>query len=92
MKILALRKDPSSVDHLSIHDSFSRFVTVHGTHEATVSNCVGMTIINSYISPWLIVNFDFNIFKLLNFKLIMDMVTGFSSKMVTRGLFFSIYF
>ena len=81
MKILALRKDPSSVDHLSIHDSFSRFVTVHGTHEATVSNCVGMTFINFYI-----------LFKFLHFKLIMDMVTGFSSKMVTRGLFFSIYF
>ena len=81
MKILDLRKDPSSVDHLSIHDSFSRFVTVHGTHEATVSNCVGMTFINFYI-----------LFKSLHFKLIMDMVTGFSSKMVTRGLFFSIHF
>ena len=34
-------RDPSSVDHLSIHNSFSRFVTIHGTHEATVSNCVG---------------------------------------------------
>ena len=28
------------MDHLSIHDSFSRFVTIHGTHEATVSNSV----------------------------------------------------
>ena len=34
-------QDPSFVDSLSIHDSFSRFVTVHGTHEAGVYNCVG---------------------------------------------------
>ena len=33
--------DPSEVDSLSIHDSFSRFVTIHGTHEATVKSVVG---------------------------------------------------
>ena len=33
--------DPSEVDSLSIHNSFSRFVTIHGTHEATVRNVVG---------------------------------------------------
>ena len=31
----------SFVDSISIHDSFSRFVTIHGTHEAGVYNCVG---------------------------------------------------
>ena len=34
-------EDPSSFESLSIHDCFSRFVTVHGTHEATVKNVVG---------------------------------------------------
>ena len=33
--------DSSGVEALSIHDSFSRFVTIHGTHEATVENVVG---------------------------------------------------
>ena len=33
--------DPSSIDSLSIHDAFSRWATIHGTHEATISNCVG---------------------------------------------------
>ena len=33
--------DPSSATHLSIHDAFSRFVTVHGTHEAVVTDNVG---------------------------------------------------
>ena len=33
--------DPSYVDSLSIHDCFSRFVTVHATHAATVKNVVG---------------------------------------------------
>ena len=33
--------DPSSVESLSIHDSYSRFVTVHGTHEAIVKDVVG---------------------------------------------------
>ena len=33
--------DPSSATHLSIHDAFSRFVTVHGTHEAIVTDNVG---------------------------------------------------
>lgn len=40
-----LISDPSSVDSLSIHNSFSRFVTVHGTHEAVVSNNVGYNCI-----------------------------------------------
>ena len=34
-------RDPSSVESVSIHDSFSRFVTVHATHEALVKNNVG---------------------------------------------------
>ncbi|CBY20187.1 unnamed protein product [Oikopleura dioica] len=34
-------QDPSSAISLSIHDCFSRFVTVHGTHEAIVQNNVG---------------------------------------------------
>ena len=38
-------QDPSSVEALSIHDSFSRFVTVHGTHEAVVKNNVGYNCI-----------------------------------------------
>ena len=33
--------DPSYVESVSIHDSFSRFVTIHGTHEAMVKNTVG---------------------------------------------------
>ena len=33
--------DPSSAVSVSIHDSFSRFVTVHGTHEAIVKDNVG---------------------------------------------------
>lgn len=31
--------DPSYVDSLSIHTAFSRWVTIHGTHEATIKNC-----------------------------------------------------
>ena len=34
-------EDPSSFESVSVHDCFSRFVTVHGTHEATVKNFVG---------------------------------------------------
>ena len=34
-------QDPSSVQSLSIHRSFSRFVTVHATHESIVKDCVG---------------------------------------------------
>ena len=38
--------DPSSAESNSIHDSFSRWITIHGTHEAIVKdnvgyNCVG---------------------------------------------------
>ena len=33
--------DPSSAVSLSIHDCFSRFITVHGTHEAIVRDNVG---------------------------------------------------
>ena len=33
-------EDPSMIEALSIHDNFSRFVTIHGTHEATIKNCV----------------------------------------------------
>ena len=33
--------DPSEIDSLSIHTAFSRFATIHGTHEATIKNCVG---------------------------------------------------
>ena len=33
--------DPSSAESLSIHHCFNRFITVHGTHEATVRNNVG---------------------------------------------------
>ena len=31
----------SSAESVSIHDSFSRFVTIHGTHEAIVKDTVG---------------------------------------------------
>ena len=34
-------EDPSEVNSLSIHDTFSRFVTIHATHEARVINVVG---------------------------------------------------
>ena len=33
--------DPSYIDSLSIHDSNSRFATIHGTHEAAIYNTVG---------------------------------------------------
>ena len=29
------------IDSLSIHDCFSRFATIHGTHEASILNTVG---------------------------------------------------
>ena len=38
-------EDPSSAEAMSIHDSFSRFVTVHATHEAIVKNNVGYNCI-----------------------------------------------
>ena len=34
-------EDPSEINSLSIHDTFSRFVTIHATHEARVINVVG---------------------------------------------------
>ena len=61
--------DPSSVESLSIHDSFSRFVTVHGTHEAIVKNNVGYNCIgHGYFledgyeqDNWLIGNLGVNV-------------------------------
>ena len=37
--------DPSSAESNSIHDSFSRWITIHGTHEAIVKDNVGYNCI-----------------------------------------------
>ena len=58
----------SFVDSISIHDSFSRFVTIHGTHEAGVYNCVGY------------VNFKANQIRL--FKLGMKNISSATTDMV----------
>ena len=45
LKLYLLLYDPISISFIealkSIHDSYSRFVTVHGTHEAIVKDVVG---------------------------------------------------